>query len=357
MNKQILDLYTDYQIASFSKITATGLSKALEGNISHDMVTRFLSADDYDSKHFWKLVKPTIRKVESEDGVLIFDDTIEAKPYTDESEFITYHFDHTVGKSVKGSNVLSCLYHNQDLNIPISFEPITKPLWVSDKKTGKQKRKSEKTKNELLREMLDVCVHKNQIKFRYVIADIWFASTDNMKHIKLNLKKDFVMPIKSNRLIALSKKDKMAGNWKQVQSSDLEAEKQYTGYLQGVPFQVSLMKRVFKNENGSTGTLYLVCSDITISSNQVAKIYQKRWNIEPQYKSMKSNLGFGKSPTQTTRTQKNHIFATFYAYFKLELLKMKTGLNHFALKAKLYLKALQTSMDELRSIKVQYSLP
>jgi len=42
MNKELLDLYTDYLISSFSYTTATGLSSMLGGTISHDKVTRFL---------------------------------------------------------------------------------------------------------------------------------------------------------------------------------------------------------------------------------------------------------------------------------------------------------------------------
>ena len=121
MNTKLLDLYSDYLIASFSQTTATGLSAAVDGLVSHDQVTRFLASQDLTSKDLWKKVKPLVRSIESPEGVLIFDDTVEAKPYTDESDLITYHFDHTIGRSVKGLNVLSCLYHNQDMNIPVAF--------------------------------------------------------------------------------------------------------------------------------------------------------------------------------------------------------------------------------------------
>ncbi|MBF2056539.1 MAG: hypothetical protein IGQ45_04770 [Cyanobacterium sp. T60_A2020_053] len=69
MNKQLMELYSDYLISSFHEVTATGLSKALKGNISHDKVTRFLSESDFDSKQLWQLVKPVIRREEEEDGV------------------------------------------------------------------------------------------------------------------------------------------------------------------------------------------------------------------------------------------------------------------------------------------------
>jgi hypothetical protein len=44
--------------------------------------------------------------------------------------------------------------------------------------------------------------------FRYIINDSWYASPDNMKMIKRDLKKEFVMPLKANRKVALSTEQK-----------------------------------------------------------------------------------------------------------------------------------------------------
>jgi len=46
-----------------------------------------------------------------------------------------------------------------------------------------------------------------------------------------------------------------------------------------------------------------------------------------------------KSPTRTVTTQNNHLFMTIYAVFKLECLKIKHKINHFAIRAKLFIKA------------------
>lgn len=356
MNKSILDLYSDYLISSFSFITATGLSSALNGSITHDQVTRFLSGGKYDSKTLWKMVKKTVRKIESKDGVLIFDDTVEHKPHSDESELIAKHYDHSSGKYVKGINILSCLYHSQGFNIPVAFQPIKKLVGYTGLKKAEGKRKCATSKNKYFREMINVCTFQNDLVFEFVLADVWFSSIKNMKYIKLKMRKEFVLPIKSNRLIVFSKKEKLSGEWQQVSQSELEAGKEYKVWLKGLAFPVILTKQVFSNKDGSTGILYLVCSKLNQKSQEITDIYRKRWNIEPQYKSLKDNLGLAKSPTKTGRTQGNHIFSCFYAYFKLEKLRMKTNLNHFALKAKLYLSALQASMAELQSIKKQYCL-
>ncbi len=77
MKNTELDLYTDYLLSSFGSATATGLSEMVQGAVSHDKVTRFLSGRDYTSKDLWMQVKAVIRQVEDETGVLIFDDMIQ----------------------------------------------------------------------------------------------------------------------------------------------------------------------------------------------------------------------------------------------------------------------------------------
>ncbi|MGI8420553.1 MAG: IS701 family transposase [Candidatus Levyibacteriota bacterium] len=352
MNKQLLDIYTDYLISSFSYTTVTGLSDALAGAISHDKITRFLSKEDYDSRQLWKLIKPTICKIETGDGVLIVDDTIEEKQYTDESELITWHFDHTFGRSVKGVNILSLLYHNQAVTIPVGFQPIQKTEKYTDKKTGKERRKSEKTKNEYFQEMAKVAIVANKIKCRWILADVWFSSNDNMEYIKFDLKKDFVMPIKTNRLVSRTKEEKRKGKFQQVETLNIAENTSEKIYIKELPFPVLLVKQVFKNENGSNGILYLICSDRTVEGKTIMDVYQKRWPIEEYHKSIKSNTGLAKSPTKTIRTQQNHFFASIYAYYKLEVLKIKTNLNHFAIKAKLYVQALRASMDQLEKLQL-----
>lgn len=91
----------------------------LDGDVSHDQVTRFLSNQSFTNKDLWKLVKPSLRQIESEDeGVLIFDDTIIEKQWTDENETICYHFDHSKGRSVKRINLLNLIYHHNCISLP-----------------------------------------------------------------------------------------------------------------------------------------------------------------------------------------------------------------------------------------------
>jgi hypothetical protein len=189
MNKSLLDLYTDYLISSFGATTATGLSRLLDGAISHDSVTRFLSEEVKTSAHLWRVAKPLVRQIERSDGALIVDDSIEEKPHTDENELICWHFDQSKGRNVKGINFLTALYQAGTVALPIAFDLVTKPVAYIDEKSGNLKRRSTLTKNERYRMLLRVAVH-NQVKFRYVINDSWYASADNMKFVHRDLKRE-----------------------------------------------------------------------------------------------------------------------------------------------------------------------
>lgn len=348
-NTHLLDIYTDYLLSSFSATTATGLSRLLP-ELSHDAVTRFLSQQPLSDRDLWKVIKSQVRAVESEEGVLIIDDTVQEKPYSDESELITWHYDHSKGRTVKGINLLSALYLSHDVSLPVAFELIQKTVLETDPKTGQDKWVSPRTKNEMARSMIGT-VKKKQIPFRYVLADIWFACAQNMVYIKCKAKKDFVFPLKSNRRVALCEMDKKRGRWISLSSLDFSTQSSWTLYLEGVPFPLRVARKLFKNEDGSEGALILCSSDLSLSASALFAIYQKRWKIEEYHKSLKSNAALAKSPTKLPHTQQNHVFASLAAFVKLESYRTSTHLNHFALKAKLYQSALQTAFHELQILK------
>ena len=350
MNRELFELYSDYLLSSFGKTTATQLSSLVDGAYSHDQVTRLLSRNHFDSKTLWQQVKPTVREVEDDEGVLIVDDTIQEKLYSDENDLITWHFDHTFGRSVKGINLLNFVYHVGDIAIPVAYKLIEKPIQYCDVKTKKVKRKAETTKNEDFRKILKTCC-KNKFKFRYALADNWFCSNENMMFIRHDCDKHFVMATKSNRNVSLSEEDKKQGRSQRIDTVDFSEEKPIEGWIAGVDFSVLLFRQVFTNKDGSKGILYLICSDLDCDAEALKAIYKKRWKVEVFHKTLKSNAAMAKSPSHTVLTQSNHLFMSIYSAFRLEVLANKLDLNHFQLRAKLYLSALRSSYQELRSMK------
>jgi len=349
MNKNLLDIYSDYLIAQNGYATATGLSQLLDGEVSHDKITRFLNSKEASSKDLWEYVKPEVRKIESKDeGILILDDSIEEKPYTDENELISWHYSHAKCRCVKGINLLSCLVRYGDIALPISYEPIVKDVAFCEVATKKEKRKSSVTKNEIFRSMIKQAV-RSGVLFEYILADNWFGAKKNMEFIHYDMKKKFIIGIKSNRLVAPMEEGKK-GQYQNLDALSLKDGEKRIVYLKDCCFSVALICKIFKNEDGSTGTLYLVTNDLESSADRIYDVYKKRWRIEEYHKSIKQNASLEKSPTKVERSQKNHIFAVIIAYCKLELLKMKTSLNHFALKYKLLIKANQQAFRELKKL-------
>jgi len=345
---EIAEIYSDYLIASFGLTTATGLSNLLDGQISHDKITRFLSSKLKTSKDLWQFVKPIIREIERDDAALILDDSIQEKPYTDENDIICWHFDHSKGTNVKGINFISCLYQARDVSLPIGFELVSKTEHYIDPKDGKQKRRSSVSKNEMARIQIEYAA-RNKVKFRFVLFDVWFSSVENMRFI-LSHKKHFICPLKANRKVALSKADKLQGRWHKLENLEISQNETRLIYLEGLATPVLLIKQVFTNENGQTAVQHLISSNTKLSTDDIITNYQKRWRVEEYHKSLKQNVSLEKSPTQTTTTQTNHFFAALCGYIKLERLKIKTKENHFALKSKLYLKALMSAFQTLKNL-------
>ena len=236
--------------------------------------------------------------------------------------------------------------------MPVAYEIIHKPIMFTDERSGRQKRRSEvsKTKNELMRRMLRVC-ENNGLRYRYVLADSWFSSKENMNFIRGELGRHFVIAIKSNRTVALSCEEKLAGRFERIDTLEMPEGQPVRVWLRGLDFPVLLVRQVFRNGDGSSGALYLVSSELDADGEAICAIYQKRWKVETFHKTLKSNAALAKSPTKTVRTQSNHCFMSIYSACRLEWLSVRHRLNHFALRTQMYLKAVRYAFDELQLLK------
>lgn len=178
----------------------------------------------------------------------------------------------------------------------------------------------------------------------------WFWSVDNFDFI-VKKKKNFIAALKNNRLIALSEADKREGRFVRIDTLELSDKHAVRGWLKSDVNEVLLVRQVFTNKGGSTGLLNQVCSDLTCDGEKITAFYKKRWKVEVFHKSLKSNAAMAKSPTRRVTTQNNHVFMSIYAVFKLECLNIKHKTNHFALRAKLLLKAARQAYAELQILR------
>jgi hypothetical protein len=355
-NPQLMDIYSDYLISSFALVTSTGLSTLLDNGYSHDQISRFLAQRKFTQQDFWLMVKKLIRKIECTFGVIAIDDTIEEKPHSTENDIISWHWSHSKNRSLKGINIVNFLYHNpsigdEGVSLPLAFEVVEKTEEYYDEATKTVKRRSPISKNELVVTRLRILTHLNKVQYKYILWDSWFSSKENFDFVHHDLKKYFVAALKSNRLVAFSKDEKRQGNFFRVDELTFLPNQPMRVWLKGLDYEVLLIKQIFTNKDGSTGELYLVTNDLSLTQDYISAIYEKRWNVEVFHKSLKDNASLAKSPTKYETTQSNHIFASMLAFCKLEILKLKENTNHFALKSRLYIKAIQASFKELQLLK------
>ncbi|MBN8588145.1 MAG: transposase [Rhodothermia bacterium] len=280
----ILDLYTDYLISSTGQTSATGFSRLLDGELSHDQLTRFLSKNNFDSKFLWQSVKPLVREHESSDACLVFDNCIIEKAYTDENELICWHWDHAKKRNVKGINLLSAFYvsstssDREAIRLPVGFELVLKTVHFCSLKDKKERRKSAITKNEMMQNMIQQSIH-NQLKFKYILADSWFSSTHNMHFIQ-SKKKFFIFDLQENRLAQLAQgqmnKPSSKSQWTNIKSLDIPNNTPVLVWLKDMDFTVLLTKQIFKDEDGHrTGVRFLVSNDFSLTDDQFTTTYKK----------------------------------------------------------------------------------
>ena len=183
---------------------------------------------------------------------------------------------------------------------------------------------------------------QNQMKFKYILADSWYSSAENMRFI-VKRKKVFIFELKENRLVADSESKRDHGAFERLELLEISEEKPEKVWIKDLKFPVTVFKQVFTNKDGTSGQRFLVSNDLTLTDEQFRTLYKKRWSVEEYHKSLKQNASIGSSPAHTERTQGNHVFAAIFAYAKLEMLKQATNLNHFAMKTKIYMASMMTA--------------
>ncbi len=264
MERKLYDVYSDHLMNSNFAPKTAGMAALVDWIINHSQVSHLRSGRRMEPKDWWQMVKPRVRNMQEERGFITIYDCIIEQPSADENELISWHYDYSRGRAVKGINFITALYTVDEVSIPVAYRLVTKTDWFTDNQ-GNRKRRSSVTKSEHFRSLLHTCM-RNQIPFRYVLNDIWFASSENMKYIKQKLRKDFIMALKTNRKIALSQRDKRQNRFHKLDQLALPEDTVTAVFLEQVLFPVYLLPQTITNADGSTNARYLVTSDSSLTA-------------------------------------------------------------------------------------------
>ena len=90
-----------------------------------------------------------------------------------------------------------------------------------------------------MRCMVQQAIQNQHLKFSYVLADSWYASSDNMLLID-KLKKYFVMGVKSNRLCMFSTEGRHKGQWTSLDKLPLQPEQPVKVWIKDLQIEIIL---------------------------------------------------------------------------------------------------------------------
>jgi hypothetical protein len=271
------------------------LAEALE-TVSHDRLTRMLQAD-------WSgqtLLEGAFRTLFVwEQGYLIIDDTVIAKPFAAAMEGLGWVFSSQERRPVYGFSLVLLVWTNGGLRIPLGMR-----LW----------RKGGPSKYELALELLSYARNRLRCRPEYVLFDAWYPSKALLKRIR-DYGWYFVCRLKKNRRF----------NGQQVRAYRRYPYWAEIGWLSG-GLKVLIVRH---------GKKYYATNRLRRPAAEVRRLYRVRSQIEEVIRVCKDQLGLSGCQARSERAQQHHILCCLVAFCVLEWERRERGLSIYKLKRQL----------------------
>jgi hypothetical protein len=256
---------------------------------------------------------------------LTLDDSLAVKDKaTHKLQSVDWHFDHNRHQTVKSGNHVVLGIHWGGFHYPLSWRLYLRQSTV---RRLNRKRKDNRlrfhSKLELARQMLEEIIKKLPAgKPVYVLFDSWYTSAKLVKWIRQQ-GWHVIAGLKSNRKLSGRKlpdwhKDFKGRRYCQVRLRLANTRvrsywvRALTGRLEGVPGEVRVL--MSQTGPGARAPKYFLCTDTTLSEQEILVRYQNRWSQEVDYWHVKLQLGLG-----DFRMQSYEAIAKWYAVVYLTL--------------------------------------
>lgn len=308
--------YCQYLMVSQTNYTLTHYADHHPQGITHDRINRYLRGDKLTPALVWKQVKDDI--VLSDNGYLIFDDTVLDKDHSHAIELVNKQYSGNAHELIKGIGVVTCVYVNPD----------TEQYWVIDYRIY-DKHSDGKTKLDHLTEILEHSVYHKQLAFSTVLMDSWYATKKIMMLID-SMDKIYYCPLKSNRKVDDSKG---LNPYKQVSQLDWSDDELKHGKLikiHGFPkdCKVKLFRVAVTNR-----TDWVVTGDTTQDNTDgTQKVCAIRWKIEQFHRELKQLTGIEKNQCRKARIQRNHVCCSMLVWVAFNRLAKQFNQTMYQLK-------------------------
>jgi hypothetical protein len=307
--------YCQFLLVSQVNYTQTYFADHSE-SFSHDRINRLMRENKLTPQELRQQVSKEI--VLSENGYILFDDTVLDKRHSFVIELVRKQWSGNAKKVIKGIGVVTCVYVNPDIG----------KFWIIDYRIFDPDRDG-RSKIDHLLEMWRTILHVEQIPFRTVLMDSWYATMKVMKAIE-KAKKIYYCPLKSNRQVTEHPDDPYSRvdslTWKES-----EIEKGKMVHLKKFPkgHQVKL----FRIELSTQRTEYVVTNDHSQdSTNAARKESAIRWKIEQFHREAKQVTGLEACQCRSQRAQRNHIACAMLVWVRFNQIAQNSQTNVYRIK-------------------------
>jgi DDE superfamily endonuclease len=246
---------------------------------------------------------------------LILDDSLVPKDKgTRRLEAVDWFFDHKTKRTIRASNHLSLSISWGGLYFPLSERLYLRQATVrrSNRCRPKHQKLTYVSKPKLAQQLLEqVRPYLPEGVKVYVLFDSWYTSAKLVRWIR---KRDWhvIAGVKSNRTVSCRQGDSPKARCQKVSNwhNDFKGRpyervrlglangktrtyyvRSLSGRLRGVPGEVRVL--ISQKGPGKATPRYFLCTDTTLSCQEILKLYQNRWRIETDYWQVKMHLGLG----------------------------------------------------------------
>jgi hypothetical protein len=177
--------------------------------------------------------------------------------------------------------------------------------------------------------MWQTILYVEQLPFRTVLMDSWYATMNVMKAIEKS-GKIYYCPLKSNRQVTQSPEDP----YLRVDSLTWSEDELKTGKMVHLKkFPKGHQLKLFRIVLSAQRTDYVVTNDHSQDSADATRQESAiRWKIEQFHREAKQVTGLESSQCRSQRAQRNHIACAMLVWVRLNQLAQQTRTNVYQIK-------------------------
>jgi len=308
--------YSQFLLSSQINYTLTHFADHSE-QFSHDAINRYLAGEHLPPRLVWENVRGQL--VTSPNGFLIFDDMVLDKAHSQKIELVRQQWSGNAKQVIRGVGVVTCVYVN----------PETDQFWIMDYRIFAPET-DHKSKLDHLREMLANAVQHKRLPFRVVLMDTWYAAKDELLFIE-QLGKVYYCPIKTNRLVSLSRDDP---GYHRVDTLLWSQDELRTGRLVHLrDFPAGHQVKLFRLELSTGHTDYIVTNDVSQDwTPATQEVWGWRPKIEEFHREDKQLTGVDRCQCRRARIVRNHITCAMLVWVRLKQVAYETGQTIYQVK-------------------------